>query len=82
MPDAESFNFKVGTLNGDAERPKKITSSNKFNNVNLDDILFFINNLNLSDKDKQILIKVAKKTPHGSLSNFKKNYMCYVKNRA
>lgn len=39
----------------------------------------FVENLKISEDDKTILRGVLKKTPHGSLSNFRYNYMNYLK---
>lgn len=73
MAEAESLNFKCGVI-GDSSK-----KNGTFFSPNLDDIFLFINKLNLSENDKQTLAKKAKKIPHGSLINFTKNYMCYLK---
>lgn len=80
MQEAEGLNFKCGVV-GEQNKNKKITSGTfgVFNNPNLDDVIFYIKRLGISQEDKDKLIKVATKTPHGSLSNFVKNYMLYLK---
>jgi hypothetical protein len=81
MQEAEGLNFKCGII-GDENKSKKIKGKSFFgifNNPSLQDVLNFIQNLNISDEDKIKLNKMAKKTPHGSLSNFAKNYMIYLK---
>lgn len=85
MHEAEGVNFKVGMLKQPftGKDVRKISSRQSFglryDNPTLDDIIRFVNNLNESEENKKKLINIAKKTPHGSLSNFRHNYRNYIK---
>lgn len=50
----------------------------RYNNPTLDDILKFIDGLPVTPADKESLVKSARATPHGALSNFRKNYMRHL----
>lgn len=82
MHDAEGINFSVGfiknTDSGKDDRKIKCPRSN-YQNLTIKDILEFIDNLHVAKQDKDKLIKIAKKTPNGSLGNFKFNYRNYLK---
>lgn len=80
MQEAEGINFKVGAASEKEDRSKRIAPRPglRYNNPNLEDILSFIENLPLTNGDKECLVKVAKGKPHGALFNFRKNYMHYL----
>lgn len=80
MREAEGVNFKMGII-GENQGPKRIRQSvgPRYDNPNLSDMISFVRRLDLSDTDKTMLESVLKKMPHGSLRNFRKNYMNYLK---
>lgn len=80
MNEAEGFDFTVSNLMDDNKKNIKRTV-NRFDNPSLDDIIQFIKNKKLSPEFEEKLIKVAKNTPHGSLSTFRKNYKIYLRNK-
>ena len=69
MTNAESFKFSVKNLS--EESSKNVFRKSDY--PNLEDIIVFIKNLDVSEDVQERLIKHAKKIPHGSLSNFRKN---------
>jgi len=81
MHEAQDINFKVDIPKQQDNISRKIGKSNsfKFNNPNLEDILSFIDRLQITDNDKKVLIECSKKIPHGALANFRKNYINYLK---
>lgn len=81
MPEAEGMNFKVGTLQKEQDNKRKIKKSRgpKHENPSLEDIFQFINNLTISEQEKQKLISVIKKMPYGALKTFRDNYNNYLK---
>lgn len=84
MHEAEGVNFSVGFIKkpdtGKDIRKLPNVRSNYEKNLTFNDIVNFINNLNIGKESKDKLIKIAKKIPSGSLSNFKFNYRNYLKN--
>lgn len=86
MREAEGINFSVGSMTpSDQAGPKRIPTRPdrglRHNNPTLSDMLHFVENLSLSELDKECLRKTLKKIPHGSLSNFRLNYMNYLKKK-
>lgn len=85
MREAESAKFSVGIPGEESGSPNrrlsKSTGFYRHESPNLEDIIKFIKNKNLSPESESFLINKAKKTPHGSLANFRKNYMIYLKNK-
>ena len=83
MNEAEGINFSVGSIGGERKGPRRISSRPsyglRYDNPCLADMLTFVENLKISEDDKNILRSVLKKKPHGSLSNFRYNYMNYLK---
>lgn len=53
----------------------------QYNNPTLADILVFIEGLPVTTGDKESLVAAARSTPHGALSNFRKNYMFHLKKK-
>jgi hypothetical protein len=83
MHEAEGVNFSVGFIKKpDTGKDNRRIASPRSNyeNITIDDILKFIDKLNIGKESKNKLIKIAKKIPNGSLSNFKFNYRNYLKN--
>ena len=84
MHDAEGINFSVGFIKkpdtGKDIRKLPNSRSNYEKNLTIEDVIQCINKLNIGKESKNKLIKIAKKTPSGSLSNFKFNYRNYLKN--
>lgn len=84
MHEAEGVNFSVGFIKkpdtGKDIRKLPNVRSNYEKNLTYKDILEFINKLNIGKDSKNKLIKIAKSTPTGALSNFKFNYRNYIKN--
>jgi hypothetical protein len=83
MHEAEGVNFKVGVA-GESKGPQPKPGARKgyrHNNPNLEDIVSFIARLSLSDSERQELVKVASKMPHGALARFRENYMNYLGKR-
>lgn len=87
MNEAEGVNFKVGPM-GDQSgggKSKRISTGSsgsiRQDNPTLEDMLLFVKKLNISDEEKDILEKKLKKIPHGSLGNFKMNYMSQLKRK-
>jgi hypothetical protein len=81
MREAESFNFSVNIEGEDKSGPKKLSGKTGFyrhDSPNLEDIINFIKNKNLPTEFENKMIVLAKKTPHGSLSNFRKNFNIYL----
>lgn len=72
MKETENFNLSINNSN-----------NNKTNfldkNICYDDIVKFIKSKKLASVIEEKLLKIAKKTPHGSLLNFKYNYKRYIK---
>lgn len=83
MHEAEGVNFKVGAAGEPSgPRPKPgAFGGYRHNNPNLEDIVGFVGRLSLSDGDKEILIKTARRMPHGALARFRENYMNYLGNK-
>lgn len=77
MREAESFNFSVNINGEEKTGPKKLSGKTGFyrhDSPNLEDIINFIKNKNLPEDFENKMIVLAKKTPHGSLSTFRKNF--------
>lgn len=85
MNEAEGINFSVGPIGGDQKGPSRISVRPSFglryNNPTLKDMLSFVENLKISDADKDILRGVLRRTPHGSFINLRHNYMNYLKRK-
>jgi hypothetical protein len=84
MHDAEGINFSVGFIKkpDSGKDIRKLPNGRAtYENITINDVNRFINNLNISKESKEKLKKIAKKMPHGSLSNFKYNYRNYLKNK-
>jgi hypothetical protein len=82
MHEAEGVNFKVGFIRPPipGKESRRIPSSNEsMNNPSIQDVLNFINNLNISADDKKTLSKMAKSMPFGSLKNIILNYRNYLR---
>jgi hypothetical protein len=82
MKEAESFKFSLGVQGEDQSGPGRITGKTgfyRYDSPNLEDIIQFLKNKNLTPENEEKLIKLAKNTPHGSLANFRKNYKIYLK---
>lgn len=84
MREAEGINFSVGSMapsdqSGKKRIPIKPDRGLRHNNPTLPDIMRFVEGLSISEHDKEHLKKVVKKIPYGSLSNFRMNYMNYLK---
>lgn len=82
MSEAEGINFSVGPLKkpDTGKDIRKIPNPrSNYQNLTLNDVLEFISNLHVGKEAKEKLIKIAKKMPAGSLSNFKFNYRNYLK---
>lgn len=79
MNDAEGMNFKV-SIPTDRE-PAKVGKSRSYrhSNPNLEDIIKFIGGLSVPSRDKDTLVKVARRVPHGALASFRDNYVNYLK---
>jgi hypothetical protein len=80
MHEAEGVNFKVGVSGESGEsRPKPGGATGyRHNNPNLEDVVSFIGRLPLSDSEREGLVKVARRIPHGALARFRDNYMNYL----
>lgn len=77
MNDAESINFKVGVPK-EADKESRRIAPRKgytYNNPSLDDVLRFVEGLQIAKSDKDRLSKIARRMPHGALSKFRENYM-------
>lgn len=72
MRETENFNLSINNNNH-----KKSNFLDK--NICYDDIVEFIKSKKLASVIEEKLLKIAKKTPHGSLLNFKNNYKRYMK---
>lgn len=83
MREAEGINFKVGVPSDSDSKPNSVGKrvGYRHNNPNLNEIIFFIDSLSLSDSDKDLLKKVVLKVPHGALPEFRKNYINYIKGK-
>jgi hypothetical protein len=81
MPETEGMNFKVGPLNNNLDRSRKISNSRgaKYDNPSVEDIFKFINNLNIAEFEKEKLVEIIKKMPYGALRTFRNNYNNYLK---
>jgi hypothetical protein len=73
MAEAENINF---SLNIPSEDNK--TTNRNIKNTKLSDVINFIKDKKLPMEIENKLIKLANKTPYGSLNNFKKNYKKYI----
>lgn len=73
---AESLNFSVGPI-GEPSKRSKIGPGNL--EICLDDVLKAIRNLPVSEDQKELLSRLAKKVPNGSLRNFLSNYRVHLK---
>lgn len=73
---AESLNFSVGPI-GQSVNRSKISQGNL--EVCLDDALKAIRNLPVSEEHKELLSKLARRVPNGSLRNFLSNYRVHLK---
>jgi hypothetical protein len=83
MREAENFNFSLSNLSeenssSNNRRLSKKTGFYTQDSPNLEDIIRFIKNKNLSPEIEASLIAKANKTPHGSLANFRENYKIYI----
>jgi hypothetical protein len=82
MRETENLNFSLelsdDNKSSDSKRLSKTSGFLRYDNPNLEDIIEFIKSKGLSDSTEKSLIEAAKKTPHGSLSNFRKNYMIHL----
>lgn len=76
MKETESLRFSVKNLSDQNDSKKVIFKKSDY--PNLEDIINFIKNLELNSEVQEKLIKHAKKIPHGSLANFRKNYRIYI----
>ena len=84
MPEAERTNFSVSNMSEENSNSKRLSKNTGFythDSPNLQDIIKFIKNKELSEEDEALLIKKAKNTPHGSLANFRKNYKIHLRNK-
>jgi hypothetical protein len=81
MNEAEGFDFSVNNLASEKLDQTRRRSVNRLDNPTLGDIIEFIKNKNLSSEFEEKLIKIAKNTPHGSLSTFRKNYKLYLRKK-
>lgn len=77
MKETENLNISLGS----EEKKQNKKSSLKLNNPNLNDIIDFIHNIDITDSEKEKLIKAAKKVPHGALKNFRDNYKIYLRRK-
>lgn len=85
MREAESFKFSVSAGKEERSNSKKITDKTGFykhDSPNLEDIIIFIKNKNLPEELENKMINLAKKTPHGSLFVFRKNFNIYLNKAA
>lgn len=85
MHEAEGVNFSVNFIKkpDSGKDIRKIASPRaNYENITINDVLKFIDGLNIGKESKDKLIKIAKKMPNGSLSNFKFNYRNYLKNNS
>ena len=81
MHEAEGVNFKVGLMKEESSGPKDIRKfSRKGSGPNLDEVMVFIKSLGIPQTDKELLVRQAKKIPHGALGAFCRNHMKYLKN--
>ena len=80
MNEAEGFDFSVNNLASENFKQTKRTV-NRFDNPTLNDIIEFIKDKKLSSELEDKLIRIAKNTPHGSLSTFRKNYKLYLRKK-
>lgn len=84
MREAESAKFSVGVPSEEDSSKRRLSKNTgfyKYDSPNLEDIIAFIKNKNLPPETEELLINKAKKTPHGSLANFRKNYKIYIKKK-
>lgn len=80
MSTTEGMNLGVGVpTEQDGPRTISVKRGYRHSNPNLEDIMVFIDALPLPPGDKESLVKAARRVPHGALSNFRANYMNYIK---
>lgn len=78
MNDAEGMNFKVSVpTDRESSGPAK-SRGYRHSNPNLEDIMKFIGGLSVPPRDKEALLKVARRVPHGALASFRNNYANYL----
>lgn len=78
----KSVDLNLGILGKPApDKPIRKIIQVQNDNVNLEDVLNFIQNKDLPDDAKEFLIKKAKGMPHGALHTFSKNYKRYLSTR-
>jgi hypothetical protein len=77
MNDAESINFKVGVPKDSDKESRRIPARKGYlyNNPSLEDVLRFIEGLQVAKSDRERLAKIASRMPHGALARFRENYM-------
>ena len=80
MHDAESINFKVGVPKDQENESRKIPPRKGYlyNNPSLDDVVRFVEGLQISKGDKEKLLKTARRMPHGALARFRENYTNFL----
>lgn len=84
MNDAESINFKVGVPKDSENDNRRIKPRRGYlyNNPSLDDVLGFVEGLQIAKSDKDRLSKIARRMPHGALAKFRENYMHMLNKRS
>ena len=80
MREAQNINFSISNMNEEIKgKPIRKYTPKESLNVNFDEIVTFIKNKKYPKSTEEKLIDIAKKIPHGSYNNFKKNYKKYLK---
>lgn len=80
MREAQNINFSINSMNDEVNgKPIRKYVSKDSLNINFDEVVTFIKSKNYPKTTEEKLISIAKKIPHGSYSNFKKNYKKYLK---